>query len=419
MKAALDHLNPDCIMTSRGTLPGMSTEPTRILRATCAPGLAPWLAKEIESLGYDIENKDHTGVEIKGRMADAMKLVLHLRTAFHVLQRFADLYPKNADELFEGASGLPWERVIPADGYLTIVSSVRNETIRNTMFANVRLKDAIVDRIQRAHERRPDSGPKGDRSLVHMFWKDDHCRLALDLSGRKLSDRGYRRMPAKAPMRESIAAAVLMETGYDGSKPLVVPMCGSGTIAIEAALMATGRAPGLLRSNFGLKHLVTFDESAWKQERAEAKKLRTDTPPAPIVVSDIDPVAVDAARRNAVTAGVDQFLEFHTCDFADTPLPDTPGTMILHGEYGERLGDPEQLKQTYKRKGDFFKQTCAGWDAWVFTSREMAGSMGLKPVKRVPFENGEFDCRLVQFEIYEGSRQRGDDDQSELVLDES
>lgn len=397
----------------------MSTEPTRILRASCAPGLAPWLAQEIKSLGFAIENTDHTGVEIKGRMADAMKMVLHLRTAFHVLQRFADMYPKNADELYEGASGLPWERVIPSDGYLTIVSTVRNETIRNSMFANVRLKDAIVDRLHRVHEKRPDSGPKGDQSLVHMFWKDEHCRLALDLSGRKLSDRGYRRMPAKAPMRESIAAAVLMEAGYDGTRPLVVPMCGSGTIAIEAALMATRRAPGLLRSNFGLKHLVTFDEELWKQERADARKLRLDSPPAPIIVSDIDPMAVDAARKNAVTAGVEQFLEFHTCDFADTPLPETSGTIILHGEYGERLGNLFQLKDTYKRMGDFLKQKCPGWNAWVFTSRELAGSMGLKPVKRVPFENGEFDCRLVQFELYEGSRQNTESGDSEVVFDEA
>lgn len=382
----------------------MSTEPARILRATCAPGLAPWLAKEIESLGYSVEHTDHTGVEIKGHMADAMTLLLHLRTAFHVLQRFADLYPRNAEQLYEGASGLPWERVIPADGYLTIVSSVQNETIRNSMFANVKLKDAIVDRLQRVHQRRPDSGPKGDRSLVHMFWKHDHCRLALDLSGRKLSDRGYRRIPAKAPMRESIAAAVLMETGYDGSRPLVIPMCGSGTLAIEAALLATMRAPGLLRSNFGLKHLLTFDENAWKQARAAARKLRVDTPPAKIIVSDIDPTAVDAARRNATTAGVEQYLEFHTCDFADTPLPDDPGTIILHGEYGERLGHKDDLKRTYKRMGDFLKHKCPGWDARVFTSRDMAGALGLKPVKRVPFENGDFDCRLVQFEIYEGSR---------------
>ena len=240
----------------------MSTEPARILRATCAPGLSPWLVKEIESLGYAVENKDHTGVEIKGRMVDAMKLVLHLRTAFHVLQRFADLYPKNADELFEGASGLPWERVIPADGYLTVVSTVRNETIRNSMFANVELKDAIVDRIQRAHERRPDSGPKGDRSLVHMFWKDEHCRLALDLSGRKLSDRGYRRMPAKAPMREIDCGGRPDGNRLRRNQTTGRPDVRQWNHRHRGCTDGHRTCAGLLRSNFGLKHLVTFDESA-------------------------------------------------------------------------------------------------------------------------------------------------------------
>ncbi|MCH2132938.1 MAG: hypothetical protein MK116_04220 [Phycisphaerales bacterium] len=382
----------------------MKTEPKRVLRATCAPGLAPWLKAEVEEMGYDIDSTDHTGVEIRGQLVDAMRLLLRLRTAFHVLQRFADLYPKNADDLYEGASGLPWERVIPADGYLTVVSTVRNDTIRNSMFANVRLKDAIVDRLQRVHGRRPDSGPRGDRTVVHMFWKDDQCRLALDLSGRKLSDRGYRRMPGRAPMRESIAAAVLAETGYDSNKPLVIPMCGSGTLAIEAALLATGRAPGLLRPNFGIKHLLTFDETTWGQERLAAKKLRHDRAPAPIIASDIDPAATDAARKNAVTAGVDHLIEFHECDFADTPLPETPGTIILHGEYGERLGDLEQLKQTYGRIGDFLKQRCGGWNGWVFTSRELVGSIGLKSTRKVPFENVEIDCRLAGFELYAGSR---------------
>lgn len=379
-------------------------EPPRILRVTCAPGLAPWLRAEIEALGYEVESADHTGVEIKGRLADAMRLVLRIRTGFHVLQRFGDLYPKNADDLYEAASGLPWERVIPTDGYLSVVSTVQNDTIQNSMFANVKLKDAIVDRIQRTHGRRPDSGPKGDQTVVHMFWKNENCRLALDLSGRKLSDRGYRRMPGKAPMRESIAAAVLMETGYDGTRPLVIPMCGSGTLAIEAALMATGRAPGLLRSNFGLKHLLTFDEETWGQERLAAKKLRHDRPPAPIIASDIDPDAIEATRRNAVTAGVDHLIEIHECDFSDTPMPETTGTLILHGEYGERLGDEATLKETYARMGDYLKKSCAGWDAWVFTSRALAGTIGLKATQRVPFENGSIDCRLMRFELYEGTR---------------
>ena len=379
-------------------------EPPRLLRATCAPGLSSWLAREIKDLGYSVESTDHTGVEIRARLVDGMRLILRLRTAYHVLQRFGDIRAKDADAMYEGAVRLPWERVIPTDGYISVVSAVRNETIRNSMFANMRLKDAIVDRVTEVHGVRPDAGPKADRTVIHLFWKDERCRVSLDLAGRKLSDRGYRRIPQKAPMRETIAAAVLMEMGYDGSRPLVVPMCGSGTIAIEAALMATGRAPGLLRSNFGVQHLLTFDEKTWKDERLAAKKLCKNQDPGPIIVSDIDPEAVDAARKNAITAGVDHLLQFHVCDFADTPLTESPGWIIMHGEYGERLGRADDLQATYRRMGDFLKQSCNGWDGFVFTARPLAGEVGLRPANRIPFENGGIDCRLLRFDLYAGSR---------------
>lgn len=379
-------------------------EPPRLLRATCAPGLSRCLERELIDLGYTVESTDHTGVETRARLIDGMRMTLRLRTAYHVLQRFGDLRAKDADAMYEGAVRLPWERVIPTDGYVSVVSSVRNETIRNSMFANMRLKDAIVDRVHQVHGRRPNAGPKADQTVINLFWKDDRCRISLDLAGRKLSDRGYRKIPRIAPMRETIAAAVLMETGYDGSQPLVVPMCGSGTIAIEAALMATARAPGLLRSNFGIQHLLTFDKDAWKDERIAAKKLKPKQAPAPIIVSDIDPQAIDAARKNAITAGVDHLLEFHVCDFADTPIPGTPGIIILHGEYGERLGRSDSLHATYRRMGDFLKKSCKGWDGYVFTSQLLAGQVGLKPARRIPIENGSIDCRLLQFELYDGSR---------------
>ncbi|MED6307995.1 MAG: class I SAM-dependent RNA methyltransferase [Planctomycetota bacterium] len=347
---------------------------------------------------------DHTGVEVRATMAEGMRLVLRLRTAFHLLQRFADLDARTADQMYEQAVRLPWERVLAPDGYVSVASSVRNETIRNSMFANVRLKDAIVDRIAEVAGRRPDSGPKDDRAVVHLFWNGDRCRVSLDLAGRKLSDRGYRKIPHLAPMRETIAAAILMEAGYDGSRPLVVPMCGSGTIAIEAALRAAGRAPGLLRNNFGLQHLLTFDEASWKAERNAARKLRNRSEIAPIIASDVDPGAVEAARRNAVTAGVDHLIRFETCDFAVTPMPPERGTVILHGEYGERMGDPVGLRETYRRIGDFLKQGCEGWRGFVFTSKELAGTIGLRPARRTPFENGGIDCRLLEFELYGGSR---------------
>ncbi|MDP6601471.1 MAG: hypothetical protein QGH76_04160 [Phycisphaerales bacterium] len=377
------------------------SDPPRLLRVTCPPTLGPYVEEEVRSLGFDPESADRTGVEIRGTMSDAMMLNLRLRTALHVLQRFADVRARDAEAMYQGAVRLPWERVIASDGYVSVTSTVSNDTITNSMFPNVRLKDAIVDRINSVAGRRPDSGPRSDRAVVHMYWNDDRCRIYLDTSGRKLSDRGYRRIPTRAPMRESLAAAVLMETGYDASQPLVIPMCGSGTIAIEAALIATGRVPGLLRGNFGFMHLLTFDETAWGQARLAAKKLRHARPCPPIIATDIDQEAVEASRRNAITAGVEHLIDFRVCDFADTPLPDQPGIILLHGEYGQRLGGDE-LAGTYRRMGDFFKQSCPGWGGFVFTSRDWATSVGLRASRRVPFMNADIDCRLLRYELYEG-----------------
>jgi putative N6-adenine-specific DNA methylase len=234
---------------------------------------------------------------------------------------------------------------------------------------------------------------------------DNKARMYLNMTGRKLSDRGYRKMPFMAPMRETIAAAVLMEMKYDGSRPLVVPMCGSGTIAIEAALIAKQRAPGLLRSNYACTNWLGADNDAWSQQRADAKKLMVKKDPAPIIATDIEEEAIEASTKNAVTAGVDHLIDFHVCDFAQTPMPDTCGDVVLHGEYGLRLGEDDDLVATYKRIGDFLKTDCAGWDGYVFTSgKPLIGAIRLKVARRTPFINAEIDCRLLRYELYRGSK---------------
>ncbi|HJN72160.1 MAG TPA: hypothetical protein QF528_06150, partial [Phycisphaerales bacterium] len=306
-----------------------NTEPKRQTRVTCGPGLASYLRTELEELGFDIRSMDRTGVEIRATNTEAMRLNLRLRTAFHVMQRFGDVYCKDADALYKEAVALPWERVIDPNGFISVTSSVKNDTITNSMFPNMRLKDAICDRMVKVAGKRPDSGASVDKAVIHLHWVKDKARIYLNLTGRKLSDRGYRKIPCLAPMRESLTAGVLMEMKYDGSRPLVVPMCGSGTIGIEAALMAKGRAPGLLRGNFSFMHFVGYDEEAWGKERLAAKKLLKKEDPAPIVLSDIDPECVEASKKNAVTAGVDHLLEFHVCDFAETPMPTDIGDVIL------------------------------------------------------------------------------------------
>jgi putative N6-adenine-specific DNA methylase len=241
--------------------------------------------------------------------------------------------------------------------------------------------------------------------VVSLHWVDNKARIYLNMTGRKLSDRGYRKMPFMAPMRETIAAAVLMEMKYDGSRPLVVPMCGSGTIAIEAALIAKQRAPGLLRSNYGCTQWLGADKNAWNQERATAKKLMAKNDPAPIIATDIEEEAIEASTKNAVTAGVDHLIKFQVCDFAETPMPEEVGDVVLHGEYGLRLGEDDELLSTYKRIGDFLKTNCAGWDGYVFTSgKPLIGAIRLKVARRTPFINAEIDCRLLRYELYRGSK---------------
>jgi len=348
---------------------------------------------------------DKTGVETLATTTEAMRLNLRLRTAFHVLQRFADINCRNADELYSEAKRLPWDRVIDSAGFLSISSNVRNETITNSMFPNMRLKDAICDKLVQVGGKRPDAGSSTDGMVVNLHWVDNKARIYLNMTGRKLSDRGYRKMPFMAPMRETIAASVLMEMNYDGSRPLVVPMCGSGTIAIEAALMAKQRAPGLLRSNYSCNHWLHADKNAWSQERADAKKIMVKNDPATIIATDIEPEAIEASKKNAVTAGVDHLIDFHICDFSETPMPDEVGDVVLHGEYGIRLGEDADLIQTYKRIGDYLKTNCAGWDGYVFTSgKPLIGAVRLKVSKRTPFINAEIDCRLLRYELYKGSK---------------
>jgi putative N6-adenine-specific DNA methylase len=375
--------------------------------ATCARGLAPYLAQELRELGYELGEERNTGVVVRGTLADAYRLNIHLRTAFHVLIELKAFECYDAEELYAEVRELPWEELIPVDGYLSVASRVRNDTITNTMFPNMRVKDAVVDRIQDHAGRRPDAGPLRDRVVLTLHWHHERARLYLDTSGTKLSDRGYRRAMGTAPLRETLAAALVLATGYDGSQPLVLPMCGSGTLAIEAALIGAKRPPGLLRGEFCLKHVLEYDAEGWEEQRAEARRANRGAKLAPIVASDHDPRAIDAARANAATAGVEHLIEFEVCDYSHTTIPPGPGILIVNPEYGERLGDEEDLVETYSGLGDFWKQSCGGYVAWLFTgSRALSKKVGLRANRRLTFFNGDIECRLLRYELYSGSKKQ-------------
>ncbi len=375
------------------------------IRVTTAPGLVDYLEQEITALGYTIDEVHDTTIALTATMRDCMRLNLRLRTAIAVHYLLSTFPCGGPDELYANCITIPWEQIIPPDEYICVDSRGDHPSIDNWMFVNQRVKDAIVDRMAEHFGTRPISGPERRGVVINVYWRNDQCSVSLNTSGEKLSMRGYRKIPLKAPMTETLAAGVVLATGYTGDVAMVNPMCGSGTLAIEAALIATSRAPGLLRSNYGLMHIHGFDAEAWRQVRADEGKSRSRTRPAPIVASDIDPRAVDAARQNAKTAGVDHLIEFAVCDFAETPLPAAPGIVLLNPEYGQRMGESSALTKTYERIGDFFKQRCAGYTGYVFTgNRDLAKTVGLRTSRKLVFWNAKIECRLLKYELYAGSR---------------
>ena len=382
---------------------------------TCSAGLVDYVRQEVEALGYQGGEYHKTGLELQGDRDDAMRLNLYLRTAYNVLFLLKQFKCYSPDELYRNVKDLPWEDIISPAEFLSVVGRVNTEHVKNSMYANLKVKDAIVDRIAGEAGSRPDSGKDKDKAVVQFYWKDNFCRLYLNTSGLKLSDRGYRKMPHKAPLRESLAAAIIMATGYDGSEPLICPMCGSGTLAIEAALIASRRAPGLLRSNYGFMHLKYYDEQKWRQMRAGALKKskarggKAGFKPARIIATDIDAEAVEAARKNAMTAGVSHLIDFDVCDFAETVILPEPGIIVMNPEYGLRLGEIEKLNNTYKRIGDFFKQKCAGYTGYIFTGNpELSKKVGLRTSRRIEFYNANIECRLLKYELYAGTKEKTD-----------
>jgi len=377
---------------------------SRIL-ITCPKGIPLFLRQELIALGFPVLSELVAGVETEGSLDDALRLNLHIRTGHRVLFLLKEFKARTADDLYGQVTEIAWEAFIPRDGYVCVTSSVENPSIRDSRFATLRCKDAIVDRIKNATGARPDSGSDRDRTVVHLYWKDDCGIVYLDTSGEPLSRRSYRKIPLGAPLQETLAAAVVLATGWDGNGSFINPLCGSGTLAIEAALIGLGRAPGLLRGNFGFMHLQGYDQAVWNELREKAKEGSRKSLPGRIIATDIDPGAVEAARKNATTAGVEHLIEFGVCDFAETPIPDGGGVVVMNPEYGERMGEIPRLEETYKRIGDFLKQQCRGYTGYVFTGNPgLAKKVSLKPKQTWQFFNSGIECRLLEYDLYEGSR---------------
>lgn len=374
------------------------------LVATCSRGLEEVLRAELVALGHAEAASGRGMVSFRGGLDAVYRANLWLRSATRVLRLLAEGPVGTREALYGLASAVPWEDVVARRQSIVVDTAGTAPAFRNTGFASLVVKDAVVDRLRARLGFRPDVDRKSADIRIHVHLAPGRAGIALDSSGEPLSHRGYRPRGGPAPPSEALAAGVLLLAGYDGTQPLLDPMAGTGTIAIEAALIATRTAPGS-RRGFACERWPDHQHASLLQAREAALLLR-QPPTAAIVASDSDARAVAAARRNAREAGVGEAVKVEARDVRELVLPGPGAIIVTNPPYGERLGDPAVLGGFYRELGDALKRRASGATAWVLAGNlELAKSIGLRAGRRIVLFNGPIECRLLRFDLYEGSRE--------------
>jgi len=423
-------------------------------------GLEPVLLAEMEALGLPEVNGIEAGAFFAGTLEDCYRANLWLRTGARVLRVVAEFECRDEKSLYREARKVDWFRWLDPDQTFAVRARIGRSVFRHSMYLARLIKDGIVDEFREGFGRRPNVDKTAPHLQVHVWFDQDRCTLSLDSSGGPLFKRGYRQETGEAPLRENLAAGLIGLTGWRADRPFRDILCGSGTLPIEAALIATQRAPGLTRERFGFQHWKDFQGALWKRVRAEAEAA---VRPCPVEIrgSDLDPAAIEQARRNAAAAGVAEAIRFDVADFRDTgwdagpgedrgeapvsreadfrdtgwdagpgedrgeapaareaergadagadapaagsgaPPSGPRGVLLVNPPYGERLGRGSPLPLLYKGLGDTLKRRYKGWEAYVFAEHgELLKAIGLRASRRTILFNGALECRLLQFKLY-------------------
>jgi putative N6-adenine-specific DNA methylase len=374
--------------------------------APCPRGLETALADELERLGAsDIAPADG-GVAFAGAPELAYRANLESRLASRVLWRVGDGAYRDERDVYALAYGLDWPRWFRADRTLRVDVAATRSPLKSLEFATLRIKDAVCDRHRAAAGRRPTVSKERPDVRVHAYLTADHATFYLDTSGEPLFKRGYRRETAEAPLRENLAAGLLRLAGWQPGTPLLDLMCGSGTIAVEAALMALDIAPGVKRT-FGFQKLAWYDGPTWQRIKQAAQ--RRAQPPAPIGIyaSDDDASAIQRCAANLAAAGATGAVVTERVDALARAAPASEGVIVTNPPYGVRQADSAALAAFYPQLGDALKQRFAGWTAYLFSGDpRLPKLIGLKASRRTPLFNGALECRLYEYRLVAGSARR-------------
>jgi putative N6-adenine-specific DNA methylase len=376
--------------------------------APCPRGLEAPLADELAALGAGYIEPTEGGVGFAGPRELAYHANLESRLASRILWRVGHGRYRSEDDLHALAKKLDWPAHFDVGRTLRVDLAATKSPLTSLEFATLRIKDGVCDRFRDTQGARPSVDKQHPDVRVHAYLTDRECTLYLDTSGEPLFKRGYRRDADAAPLRENLAAGLVRLAGWSPGTPLLDPMCGSGTIAIEAALIAADRAPGLGRT-FGFQKLAWFDGPAWQRIRQRARDRVRPAPGAPsIFASDVDPRVLQRCGGNATTAGVAEWIAIAEADVLARAAPAASGLLVTNPPYGVRLADDATMAAFYPQLGDALKRQFVGWTACLFTGDlRLPKLIGLKPSKKTPLYNGAIECRLYRFELVAGRPMRG------------
>ncbi|MCK5377865.1 MAG: hypothetical protein KAJ78_00620 [Acidobacteria bacterium] len=384
---------------------------TRELIATCSRGLEEVLAGEILDLGGLRVEAGRGMVRFHGERQTMIKSCLGLRTAMRILIPVASGSAGDREQLYQLAGQVAWEDFLSPGGTLAVNVAGRNSAFGNTVFAAQVVKDAVVDRVRQKRGGRPSVDLVKPHVPIHLHLREGEASISLDAVGTPLSKRGYRPKGGPAPLNSALAAGLLLLADYDGERPLLDPMGGTGTFAAEAAMIATRLAPGLYR-RFAFERWPDHRQDLLVKVRRDLEALQRPAP-CPIVSADHDPKALKVAKQNLGAAGVAQWVDVVAGEATAMEPPGDGSLIVINPPYGKRLGEAGALKGLYSGLGDRLKAIGGDSTAWILAgNRELSKNIGLKASRRIPVFNGPIECRWMRFDLYEGSRKFRPEDNS-------
>jgi putative N6-adenine-specific DNA methylase len=381
----------------------LSSSRSEAFFASAPRGLEALLQEELQQLGARDVRAVAGGVAFNGDWRTCYGVNLRSRIASRVLWRVGEFAYRNENDVYAAAKAIDWPALFAVESKIRVNVTAQKSPLKSLEFATLRIKDAVCDRFRDLLGVRPDVERANPDVRVHAFLEAERGVLYLDTSGEPLFKRGWRTEQGEAPLRENLAAGIVLLTGWRPGVPLLDPMCGGGTFLVEAAAMARGRAPGAKRS-FGFEKLKGFQERTF-QELKNEKHEEAASPE--LFGSDNDPDALKAARRNLAEAGVERWVKLEQADMLSRTAPAPSGVMVMNPPYGERMGSPEELAAFYPKLGDALKKNFAGWRCFIFTADlRLPKLIRLEPSARTPLWNGALECRLYEFEMVAGPRRK-------------